>query len=66
MEATTLVDEKCEPILKSHPAILERARKVICTYESHYFTPKVNLLQSLNFCELCLNSVLEIGEPRNR
>ena len=61
IEATTLVDEKCEPILKSHPAIMKQARKVICTYESHFLTPKVNLLQSLNFCELGLNSVLEIN-----
>ena len=56
----TLVDEKCEPILKSHPAIMKQARKVICTYESHFLTPKVNLLQSLNCFELGLNSVLEI------
>ena len=39
---------------------MKQARKVICTYESHFLTPKVNLLQSLNCFELGLNSVLEI------
>ena len=60
VEEPPLVDENCNSILKSNPSIMKQARKVICTNE-RFYTPKVNLLESLNFCEVGLKPSLFIN-----
>ena len=52
MEATPLED-KVSWRYCPNPTIIKQSREVICIHEylaNKFFTPKVNLLYSLNFC----------------
>ena len=55
IETKAFGDKDCDFVLKSsYLSNMKQSREVICTYEfsdNRFFT-KVNLLQSINFCEV--------------